>query len=135
MMIVDLRSDTVTKPTPGMMEAMMGGRRGREMMGGGMGMGAPSGGGTKYDESIYFITPPNEKSKEQYKIHPVLISVLVDQGDGPLIAGQPPFVSASPRQLLNMQCTTEPPPLPEDVRAGLPKGVEQLLFQLLVRVG
>ena len=48
-----------------------------------------------------------------------------------LLAGQPPFASASPRQLLNLQCTAEPPPLSEDVRAGLPKGVEQLLFQLL----
>ena len=48
-----------------------------------------------------------------------------------LLAGKPPFHSASPRQLLNMQCTEEPPPLESDVRAGLPKGVEQLLFQLL----
>lgn len=48
-----------------------------------------------------------------------------------ILAGHPPFQSASPRQLLNLQCTTEPPPLPDDVRAGLPKGVEQLLFQLL----
>ena len=46
-----------------------------------------------------------------------------------LLAGKPPFQSASPRQLLNLQCTTEPPPLPEDV--SLPRGVEQLLFQLL----
>src|SRR5262249_14485768 len=36
----------------GMMEAMMGGKRGREMMGG-MGSGAPAGAGTQYDESIY----------------------------------------------------------------------------------
>jgi serine/threonine-protein kinase len=48
-----------------------------------------------------------------------------------LIAGVPPFQSASPRQLLNLQCTAEPPPLPDDVRGGLPRGVEQLLFQLL----
>ena len=48
-----------------------------------------------------------------------------------LLAGQPPFSSASPRQLLNLQCTAEPPPLPEEVRGGLPRGVEQLLFQLL----
>jgi serine/threonine-protein kinase len=48
-----------------------------------------------------------------------------------LLAGRPPFQSGSPRQLLNLQCTTEPPPLPEEVRGGLPKGVEQLLFQLL----
>jgi serine/threonine-protein kinase len=48
-----------------------------------------------------------------------------------LLAGHPPFQSASPRQLLNLQCTSEPPPLPDEVRAGLPKGVEQLLFQLL----
>ncbi len=48
-----------------------------------------------------------------------------------LLAGTPPFASASPRQLLNLQCTAEPPPLEADVRAGLPKGVEQLVFQLL----
>ncbi len=48
-----------------------------------------------------------------------------------LLAGQAPFTSASPRQLLNLQCTSEPPPLSEEVRAGLPRGVEQLLFQLL----
>ena len=48
-----------------------------------------------------------------------------------LLSGKPPFHSASPRQLLNMQCTEEPPPLDSDVRSGLPKGVEQLLFQLL----
>ncbi len=48
-----------------------------------------------------------------------------------LLAGNAPFQSASPRQLLNLQCTSEPPPLADEVRAGLPKGVEQLLFQLL----
>jgi eukaryotic-like serine/threonine-protein kinase len=48
-----------------------------------------------------------------------------------LVAGNPPFQSASPRQLLNLQCTAEPPPLPDEVRGGLPRGVEQLLFQLL----
>jgi serine/threonine-protein kinase len=48
-----------------------------------------------------------------------------------LLAGKPPFYSASPRQLLNMQCTEEAPPLDPDVRSGLPKGVEQLVFQLL----
>ncbi len=48
-----------------------------------------------------------------------------------LLAGHPPFQSASPRQLLNLQCTAEPPPLAEEVRRGLPKGVEQLVFQLL----
>jgi serine/threonine-protein kinase len=48
-----------------------------------------------------------------------------------MIAGRPPFQSVSPRQLLNLQCTAEPPPLPEEVRQGLPRGVEQLVFQLL----
>src|SRR5262249_36625532 len=48
-----------------------------------------------------------------------------------MIAGRPPFQSASPRQLLNLQCTAEPPPLPDEVRQGLPRGVEQLVFQLL----
>ena len=48
-----------------------------------------------------------------------------------LLAGKPPFSSSSPRHLLNLQCTAEPPPLPDEVRVGLPRGVEQLLFQLL----
>src|SRR4051794_2885301 len=48
-----------------------------------------------------------------------------------LIAGTAPFQSASPRQLLNLQCTAEPPKLPDEVRVGLPRGVEQLMFQLL----
>jgi len=48
-----------------------------------------------------------------------------------MLTGRPPFSSASPRQLLNLQCTEEPPPLPESVRASLPKRVEELLFQLL----
>jgi serine/threonine-protein kinase len=47
------------------------------------------------------------------------------------LAGTPPFVSASPRQLLNLQCTAEPPALAEELRSGLPKGVEDLVFQLL----
>lgn len=48
-----------------------------------------------------------------------------------LLTGKPPFTSASPRQLLNLQCTAEPPPLPDDVREGLPSDIEELLFQLL----
>ena len=48
-----------------------------------------------------------------------------------LLEGRPPFVSSSPRQLLNLQCTAEPPELSAEVRAGLPQGVESLLFRLL----
>jgi serine/threonine-protein kinase len=48
-----------------------------------------------------------------------------------LLTGKPPFVSASPRELLNLQCTAEPPPLLADVRRGVPKTIERLLFQLL----
>jgi serine/threonine-protein kinase len=48
-----------------------------------------------------------------------------------LLEGRPPFVSSSPRQLLNLQCTAEPPPLSDEVRRGLPKGVEDLVFHLL----
>ena len=48
-----------------------------------------------------------------------------------LLAGRPPFQSSSPRELLNLQCTAAPPPLPESVRRGLPRGVERLLFALL----
>src|SRR5205085_2041347 len=48
-----------------------------------------------------------------------------------MLAGAGPFQSASPRELLNMQCTAEPPPLPSSVRAQLPKGIERLLGELL----
>ncbi|MGH1340531.1 MAG: serine/threonine-protein kinase [Nannocystales bacterium] len=48
-----------------------------------------------------------------------------------LLAGVPPFQSASPRELLNLHCTAAPPPLPDEVRDGLPKGVERLVFSLL----
>jgi len=48
-----------------------------------------------------------------------------------LLTGKPPFECASPRELLNMQCTVEPPSLDDDVRVGLPSGVERLLYQLL----
>ena len=41
-----------------------------------------------------------------------------------LIAGAPPFRSASPRELLNMQCTAAPPALPDEVRQMLPRGVD-----------
>ncbi len=47
------------------------------------------------------------------------------------IAGDPPFQSPSPRELLNLQCTAEPPALDEEVRKGLPRGVEELLFAML----
>src|SRR5215472_3093680 len=48
-----------------------------------------------------------------------------------MLAGSPPFHSASPRELLNMQCTADPPELSDDARAGIPRGVEELLFDLL----
>src|SRR5690606_27658667 len=48
-----------------------------------------------------------------------------------MLAGEPPFSSPSPRELLNMQCAAEAPPLSEDVRGGLPRGVEELLFAML----
>jgi serine/threonine-protein kinase len=48
-----------------------------------------------------------------------------------MLAGAPPFQSASPRELLNMQCTAEPPPLGDDVRGTLPRGVEEALHALL----
>ena len=50
-----------------------------------------------------------------------------------LLAGAPPFVSASPRELLNLHCTADPPPLPDAVRAGLPKGIERIVFSLLAK--
>ena len=48
-----------------------------------------------------------------------------------LLTGNPPFRSASPRTLLNMQCTDAPPPLEEAAKNGLPKGIERLMMQLL----
>jgi serine/threonine-protein kinase len=47
------------------------------------------------------------------------------------LSGTAPFYSESPRELLNMQCTAAPPPLPDDVRAQLPRGIERLLLRLL----
>jgi serine/threonine protein kinase len=47
------------------------------------------------------------------------------------LAGAPPFRSASARELLNMQCTASAPELPDEVRATLPAGVEEVLFHLL----
>ncbi|HVJ93948.1 MAG TPA: serine/threonine-protein kinase [Labilithrix sp.] len=48
-----------------------------------------------------------------------------------MFAGQAPFSSASPRELLNLQCTAPAPPLDEEVRRGLPRGVEDVLFSML----
>ena len=47
------------------------------------------------------------------------------------LAGQPPFHSDSPRELLNLQCTAPPPPLPDEVRSHLPRGVERILHRML----
>jgi eukaryotic-like serine/threonine-protein kinase len=48
-----------------------------------------------------------------------------------MLAGEPPFTSPSPRELLNLQCTAAPPALTEEVRSGLPRGVEEILFAML----
>jgi serine/threonine-protein kinase len=48
-----------------------------------------------------------------------------------MLSGEAPFRSASPRELLNLQCTAEPPALPDDVRRGLPRGIEALVRALL----
>jgi len=48
-----------------------------------------------------------------------------------MLAGTPPFISESPRELLNLQCTADPPPLPDETRSGLPRGIEALVFRLL----
>lgn len=48
-----------------------------------------------------------------------------------MLCGHPPFESPSPRELLNLQCTAAPPPLPDGVRAELPRGVERLIRRLL----
>jgi eukaryotic-like serine/threonine-protein kinase len=48
-----------------------------------------------------------------------------------MLAGEPPFASASPRELLNLQCTAAPPAFATDVRRGVPRAIERLVFQLL----
>jgi serine/threonine-protein kinase len=48
-----------------------------------------------------------------------------------MLSGRAPFDAASPRELLNRQCTEPPPPLPQQLRAALPRGVERLLLELL----
>jgi len=48
-----------------------------------------------------------------------------------MLTGKPPFHSASPRELLNMQCTQAPPPLDDEVVRTMPGGVEDLLFSLM----
>src|SRR5689334_20876213 len=48
-----------------------------------------------------------------------------------MISGRAPFESASPRELLNMQCTLAPPPWPDDVKSVVPRGIERLVMQLL----
>ncbi|MEO6418491.1 MAG: protein kinase [Polyangiaceae bacterium] len=48
-----------------------------------------------------------------------------------MLSGKAPFHSASPRELLNLQCTAPAPPLEEEVRQTMPRGVEDLLFSLL----
>jgi len=50
-----------------------------------------------------------------------------------MLSGDPPFNSPSPRELLNLQCTAAPPALDEEVRRGLPRGVEDLLFAMLAK--
>ena len=46
-----------------------------------------------------------------------------------MIGGTAPFRSASPRELLNMQCTAAPPPL----EVELPRGVRELVTKLLAK--
>ena len=48
-----------------------------------------------------------------------------------LLAGRPPFEAESPRVLLDKLCTEPAPQLPAEARRGLPRGVEQLIHELL----
>ena len=48
-----------------------------------------------------------------------------------MLAGRPPFVAESPRVLLDKLCTEPAPTLPAEARRGLPRGLEQLVHQLL----
>jgi serine/threonine-protein kinase len=48
-----------------------------------------------------------------------------------MLAGEAPFRSASPRELLNLQCTAAPAPFDDEVRRGLPRAVDALVRALL----
>jgi serine/threonine-protein kinase len=48
-----------------------------------------------------------------------------------LLTGATPFCADSPRELLNLQCTGQPTPLPPEVEQELPSDVRELLFTLL----
>ena len=48
-----------------------------------------------------------------------------------LLVGHPPFWADSPRVLLDKLCTEPPPPLPPEVRATLPHGLEALILRML----
>jgi serine/threonine protein kinase len=50
-----------------------------------------------------------------------------------MLAGRRPFVSDSPRAQLEQVCTAPTPALPEQVRAGLPPVLEQLIGWLLAK--
>ncbi len=70
-------------PAGGMM-GNMGAMAGRRSMMGGMGgmggmgeRGGGAGAGAKYDDTIYYITPANDKG--QFKILPIFVTVLIDQ--------------------------------------------------------
>jgi serine/threonine-protein kinase len=50
-----------------------------------------------------------------------------------MLAGSPPFASASPRDLMNLQCTADPPPFDPDVERALPRGFGRLVGDLLAK--
>lgn len=50
-----------------------------------------------------------------------------------MLAGAPPFEAGSARELMNLQCTGDVPPLPSAVREGLPRGVVDLVWALLAK--
>lgn len=50
-----------------------------------------------------------------------------------MLTGAPPFQASSSRELMNMQCTGDVPPLPPAVREGLPRGVVDLVWALLAK--
>jgi serine/threonine-protein kinase len=54
-----------------------------------------------------------------------------------MLTGEPPFRSASPRELLNLQCTAEPPPFGDEVEApeGVCAAAEVLEALSIFRVG
>lgn len=50
-----------------------------------------------------------------------------------MLAGHPPFNASSPRELMNLQCTADPPAFEAEVERALPRGFGRLIGELLAK--